>query len=116
MLKAGGSGYLNKDLAADELVKAIRCVLSGKKYITASVAEKLASLLDGDADKLPHELLSDREFEVFKMLAAGKSISDISDKLSVSPSTVSTYRTRILGKMKLSSNADLTQYMLQNNL
>lgn len=115
-LKAGASGYLKKDMAPEELVKAMYTVIKGKKYITASVAEKLASLLDRDGEKLPHELLSDRELEVFKQVAKGRSIIEISNKLSVSPSTISTYRTRILSKMGLESNADLTQYMIQNGL
>jgi two-component system invasion response regulator UvrY len=116
VLKAGASGYLNKDSAPDELVKAVRQVLLGKKYITTSTAERLASLLDQDPGKLPHENLSDREFEVLRLLAAGSPVSEIAEKLSLSVTTVSTYRARILAKMNLKSNADLTLYAIRNNL
>jgi len=116
VLKAGASGYLNKDSAPDELVKAVRQVLLGKKYITSSIAERLASLLDQDPDKQPHESLSDREFEVFKLLAAGSPVSEIAEKLSLSVTTVSTYRARILAKMNLRNNADLTLYAIKNKL
>ena len=116
VLKAGASGYLNKDSAADELVKAIRQLLLGKKYITASIAERLAGLLDQDSDKLPHETLSDREFEVLKLLAAGQPVSEIAEKLALSVTTVSTYRSRVLTKMSLKTNADLTLYAITNKL
>jgi two-component system, NarL family, invasion response regulator UvrY len=116
VLKAGASGYLNKDLAPEELVKAVNCVLSGKKYITASIAEKLASTLDLDGEKALHEFLSDREFEVLKFLAAGKSVSDIAEQLSLSVTTVSTYRARIMTKMNLKTNADLTLYAIEHKL
>lgn len=116
VLKAGASGYLNKDSAPEDLVKAINRVMLGKKYITASIAEKLATTLEQDSEKLPHEYLSDREFEVLKLLAAGKSISDIGDQISLSASTVSTYRARILTKMNLKTNADLTLYAVEHKL
>ena len=116
VLKAGASGYLNKDLAPEELVKAVNCVLEGKKYITSSIAEKLASALDADSDKAPHEFLSDREFEVLKLIAAGKSVSDIADQLSLSVTTISTYRARIMTKMNLKTNADLTLYAIEHKL
>jgi len=116
VLKAGASGYLNKDSAPDELVKAVRQVLLGKKYITPSIAERLASLLDQDPDKQPHESLSDREFEVLRLLASGSAVSEIADKLSLSVTTVSTYRARILAKMNLRNNADLTLYAIKNQL
>ena len=116
VLKAGASGYLNKDLAPEELVKAVNCVLVGKKYITPSVAEKLASALDLDSEKALHEFLSDREFEVLKLLAAGKSVSDIAEQLSLSVTTVSTYRARIMTKMNLKTNADLTLYAIEHKL
>jgi two-component system invasion response regulator UvrY len=116
VLKAGASGYLNKDSAPDELVKAVRQVLLGKKYITPSLAERLASLLDQDPGKLPHENLSDREFEVLRLLSAGSPVSEIAEKLSLSVTTVSTYRARILAKMNLKNNADLTLYAIKNNL
>jgi DNA-binding NarL/FixJ family response regulator len=116
VLKAGASGYLNKDSAPEELVKAAHQLLLGKKYITGSIAEKLATLLDQDTDKMPHETLSDREFEVLKLIAAGNPISEIADKLALSNTTVSTYRARILAKMSLKSNADLTLYAINNHL
>jgi len=116
VLKAGASGYLNKDLAPEELVKAVNCVLAGKRYITASIAEKLASSLDLNSEKVPHEFLSDREFEVLKLIAAGKSVSDIAEQFSLSVTTVSTYRARIMAKMNLKTNADLTLYAIEHDL
>jgi two-component system invasion response regulator UvrY len=116
VLKAGASGYLNKDSASEELVKAVNIVMLGKKYITHSVAEKLATTLDRDSEKLPHEYLSDREFEVLKQLAAGKPVSSIADQLSLSVTTVSTYRARIMAKMNLKTNADLTLYAIEHKL
>jgi DNA-binding NarL/FixJ family response regulator len=116
VLKAGASGYINKDTAPAELVKAIQKVLIGRKYITPSIAEKLASDLSSDSDKAPHELLTDREFDVMKLLASGKPILEIANMLSLSPTTISTYRARILDKMNMKSNADLTRYALQNNI
>jgi two-component system invasion response regulator UvrY len=116
VMRAGASGYLNKDSASDELVKAVHRILLGKKYITPSLAEKLAESLDQDADRLPHEILSDREFEVFKLLAAGMAVADIADKLALSPTTVSTYRARILQKMNAKNNADLTRYAMEYKL
>lgn len=116
VLKAGASGYLTKDSAEEELVKAVRCILLGKKYITSSLAEKIAESLDQDAAKSPHEYLSDREFEVFKLLAAGRTVSEIGEKLSLSPTTISTYRSRIMTKMNVKTNADLTLYAIENKL
>ncbi len=116
VLKAGAAGYLNKDMAPEELVKAIHTVLAGRKYITQSVAEKLADIVDFNSQKLVHEHLSDREFEVFKMLAAGKSVSEIGNILHLGITTVSTYRARILKKMSMKSNANLTQYALELKL
>ncbi|HXD79925.1 MAG TPA: response regulator transcription factor [Puia sp.] len=115
-LKAGASGYLCKDSASEELVGAMRRILLGKRYITASLAEKLAFQLDQDADRLPHESLSDREFEVLKFLAAGKSVSEIAGQLCLSVTTISTYRARILAKMDLKTNYDLTRYAMENKL
>jgi two-component system invasion response regulator UvrY len=116
VLRAGASGYLNKDSAPADLVKALNQVLMGKKYITASIAEKLAATFDQDTDKFTHEYLSDREFEVMKMLAAGKSVSDISEQISLSASTISTYRARIMTKLNLKTNADLTLYSIDHKL
>jgi len=116
VLKAGASGYLSKDMAPDELVNAVQRVMLGKKYITASIAEKLAAVLDNDSGRSPHENLSDREFSVLKMLAAGKSVSEIAETLFLSVTTVSTYRSRILTKMNMKNNADLTLYSIENKL
>lgn len=116
VLKAGASGYLNKDTAQEELIQAMRRVLVGKKYISSKVAEQMADVLENNNNNLLHESLSDREFDVLKMLAAGKSVSEIAASLSLSSTTVSTYRARILEKMKMKSNADLTRYALENKL
>lgn len=116
VFKAGAAGYLNKNFAPAELVNAINRIMLGKKYITPSIADKLANTLDQDSEKQSHETLSHREFEVFKMIAAGTSVSDIAEKLSLSGTTVSTYRARILNKMNLKSNADLTFYAIENKL
>ena len=116
VLKAGASGYLSKESAQGEVVKAVHKVLMGKKYITPSLAEKLADSLDQGTEKLPHEFLSDREYEVFKLLAAGRSVSEIGEKLSLSSTTISTYRSRVLTKMNMKTNADLTLYAVENNL
>ncbi|MBC7905079.1 MAG: response regulator transcription factor [Gemmatimonadaceae bacterium] len=116
ILKAGAAGYLNKDLAPEELVKAVHKVLQGRKYITPSIAEKLASALDQDNDKMPHENLSDREFDVLKLLANGKSVSEIAEMLSLGVTTISTYRSRVMEKMNMRTNAELTRYSIENNL
>lgn len=116
VLKSGAAGYLSKDLAPEELVNAVQRVMLGKKYITPSVAEKLASVFDQDNNKAPHEALSDREFSVLKMLAKGKSVSEIAELLFLSVTTVSTYRARIMTKMNMKSNADLTLYSIEHNL
>ena len=116
VLKAGASGYINKDAAPTELVKAVQRILQGRKYITPNIAEMLASDLSLATDKAPHELLSDREFHVMKLLAEGKTISDIAEMLSLSPTTISTYRARIMEKMKMRANAELARYALENRL
>jgi two-component system, NarL family, invasion response regulator UvrY len=116
VLKAGASGYLGKDNIHDELISAIRTAMLGKKYITPSIAEKLAEAFDSDNEKAAHELLSDRELDVFKLLASGKSVSEIAAQLSLSITTVSTYRSRILEKMKIKSNAEMTRYALEMKL
>jgi DNA-binding NarL/FixJ family response regulator len=115
-LKSGASGYLSKDTAPDELVKAVQKVLLGKKYISQAIAEKLANTFSSDTSTLPHENLSDREFDVMKSLANGKSVSEIAEILSLSVTTVSTYRARIMTKMNLKSNSDLTKYAIENSL
>ncbi len=116
VLKAGASGYLNKDADPAELIKAVHRVLQGKKYITPTIADQLIADLDKNEDKQAHELLSDREFEVFKLIASGKSVSDIAAQMMLSVTTVSTYRSRILIKMNLKSNAELTMYAIENKL
>lgn len=115
-LKAGASGYCSKDQAHEELVKAVRKVLTGKKYITPSLAETLADQLEEENESEPYKRLSDREFDVFKFLAAGKSVSEIADILSLSTTTISTYRARVLSKMNFKTNADLIRYALENKL
>jgi DNA-binding NarL/FixJ family response regulator len=115
-LKAGASGYCSKDQAHEELVNAVRKVLTGKKYITPSLAETLATQLEEEYESESYKRLSDREFDVFKLLAAGKSISEIANDLSLSATTISTYRARILGKMNLKTNADLIRYALEKKL
>ena len=116
VLKAGAAGYLSKEVATEELVKAVQRVLQGRKYISASIAEKLADELDQNANKPPHEILSDREFYVFKLIAEGKGVSEIAELLSLSVTTVSTYRSRILIKMNAKANAELTRYAIENKL
>ena len=116
VLKAGASGFLNKDSATEELTLAIRKVISGKKYITDTLAEKLATTSLGDLDKPVHELLSDREMQVFQLLGNGHSVSEIADKISLSVSTISTYRSRILEKLSLNNNVEITRYALEKGL
>ncbi len=115
-LKAGASGFLNKESATDELIKAVHRVLAGRKYISASLAEKLAEGAGSTTDKAAHEQLSDREMQVLQMIAEGKTVSEIAEKISLSVNTISTYRTRILEKLALNNNAELTRYALDNNL
>ena len=117
LLRHGASGYLNKECDPEEIVKAIRTVFRGRKYITPAVAEMLADGLGGgNVDKLPHEQLSERELQVFLRLAKGETIGHMADSMSLSVKTVSTYRTRVMEKMKLASNSDLTYYALKNGL
>jgi two-component system, NarL family, invasion response regulator UvrY len=116
VLKAGAAGYLSKDSALDELVDAIRKAVSGGRYVSASLAEKLALGLSGGLDRLPHEALSDREMTVLLKMGAGMSVGEIADELSLSVKTVSTYRTRILEKMGYKSNADLIRYVIEHEL
>jgi two-component system invasion response regulator UvrY len=116
VLKAGAAGYLTKATAPKELVKAVRLVLEGRKYISASTAEKLANVVIQEKEKLPHEYLSNREFDVFKLLAAGRPVSDIAGQLSLSTTTISTYRARIMSKMNIKTNAELTMYAMNHHL
>jgi len=115
-LRAGAAGYMNKECASEELTLAIRKAASGKKYVSASLAEKLAIEIEEGSDGPPHESLSDREYRVMWMLASGKSITHIAEALSLSPNTVSTYRVRILKKLKLQGNADIVRYAVKHGL
>ena len=115
-LKAGAWGYITKSAISDELVNAICKIRSGKKYISPTIADLLTDNLFLNNNQLLHQSLSDRELEVFKLIASGKTTSVISEILSLSVNTISTYRSRILEKMKLQSNAELTRYALENNL
>ncbi|HEY1171312.1 MAG TPA: response regulator transcription factor [Verrucomicrobiae bacterium] len=116
VVRSGAAGYMTKESAPDELVGAIKKVLSGGRYISGALAEKMVMYLDVDAQKLPHEHLSDREFQVFKMIGAGKTVRDIAEELSLSAKTVSTYRTRILEKMSMKTNSELIHYAAHNSL
>jgi len=116
ILKAGASGYLTKTSAPDELINAIHKVHRGGKYISPSLAEKIAFALDDGTAKLPHESLSDREYQVLCLIGAGRTVSQIAETLSLSVKTVSTYRTRILEKMQMETNAELTHYAIENGL
>ena len=116
VIKSGAAGYLSKDLAPDELVTAVKTVVGGKKYITPIVAEKLAHALNKKTELPSHEYLSDREFSVLKLLASGKSVSEIAENMYLSVNTISTYRTRLLVKMNLKTNADLTVYAMEHEL
>jgi len=112
--KAGASGYLTKESAPEELVKAIEQVLTGRKYVTPDVAELLIQYHVDENTEEPHKMLSDREMEVFEMIAKGKKITDIAEDLSLSVNTISTYRTRILEKMHMTSNAEITKYAIMH--
>jgi DNA-binding NarL/FixJ family response regulator len=115
-LKAGASGYITKQSATEELVQAIRKIVGGGKYVSSALAEELAAELDVQTDKLPHETLSDREFQVMRLIAGGKKSSEIAEELAVTMSTVNTYRMRILEKMKMQSNVELARYALEHKL
>src|SRR5882724_523415 len=115
-IRAGASGYLTKDSAPEELVDAIRTVVAGRRYLTLSVAERLASAVETDTKGAPHEMLSDREFHVLRMLAAGKTNGEVAGELALSAKTVSTYRTRTLRKMGMRTNAELAQYAVRHGL
>jgi two-component system invasion response regulator UvrY len=115
-LKAGASGYVHKQSAHVQLVAAIRQVASGRRYISPDLAEELARSIGEPSEKRPHELLSDREFDTLRMLASGKSLTQIAESLSISPKTVSVYRTRLLEKMKLKNNAEIAHYAIKNGL
>jgi two-component system invasion response regulator UvrY len=115
-LKSGAAGYLNKSSAPEELVRAVETVASGRKYVSGALAQALVDNLTGAADEAPHERLSNREFQTLCLIAQGKRLADIAETLALSPKTVSVYRARILEKMGLANNAELTHYALKNRL
>ena len=116
VIKAGASGYLTKESASEELISAIRRISGGKKYITSSIAERLADDVEPTAEKPLHDTLSDREFEVYRMIAAGKTTTQMAEELLLSVKTISTYRSRILEKMKMKTNAELIHYAIKHNM
>lgn len=116
LLKAGASGYMTKESAADELVGAVNKAVAGGRYVSVSLAERLASLIVHDLQVAPHENLSDREFLILRLIASGKTVGKIAAELSLSVKTVSTYRARLLEKMCMSNNSELVQYAFQNQL
>jgi two-component system, NarL family, invasion response regulator UvrY len=115
-LKSGAAGYMSKDVATEELVIAIKKVLSGKKYISAAIADKLAENAGLDSSIPLHELLSNREYEIFILLARGNQVSEIAEQLSLGVTTISTYRTRVLTKLQMSNNTDLIRYAIDHQL
>jgi len=115
-VKAGASGYLNKECASDDLVHAIQLIVTGNKYISRRLSERLIEEIQRDTNKPPHETLSDREYEVMALISAGKSMKEVAAALSLSKSTVSTYRVRILDKLNVRSNAEITRYALHHGL
>ena len=115
-MKAGASGYLTKDSAPYELIKAVNKILSGGKYISETFAEQLADDLEFGADRSPHERLSNREFQILCLIGSGKTPSQIAEQLHLSIKTISTFRSRILEKMKMKTNAELTRYVIENQL
>ena len=115
-LKAGASGYLQKSSATDQLIDAIRKVFNGGKYISSALTDKLVTGLNKDKEQFLHESLTDREFQVFRLLATGKKLKEMADELCLSINTISTYRSRILQKMDLKSNADVIRYAIENGL
>jgi len=116
VLRAGAAGYISKECASEELTVAIRKAIGGKKYVSASLAERLALELEGGLEKLPHQALSDREYRVMWMIASGKSIKEIAGDLALSSNTISTYRARILKKLAVKNNAGLVRYALRHRL
>jgi DNA-binding NarL/FixJ family response regulator len=115
-LKAGAAGYITKESASEELTAAVKKVVSGGRYVSAALAEKLAARLTPDQDRPPHERLSDREYRVMWLLASGRSLQQIAEEMHLSPSTVSTYRGRILKKLQLTSNVELVHYAMKHRL
>lgn len=115
-IRAGAAGFLTKESAPEKLIEAVRKVASGGRWVSAELAETLASVLAGESGGAPHERLSDREFEILKMLASGKTVSEVAHELSLSVKTVSTHRTRMLKKMNMRTNAELTHYAVRSGL
>lgn len=115
-IRAGAAGFLTKESAPEKLIEAVRKIAAGGRYVSAELAETLASLVAGEASGAPHERLSDREMEIFKMLAAGRSVSQVAQDLLLSVKTVSTHRTRILKKLDMRTNAEMTHYAIKNGL
>jgi two-component system, NarL family, invasion response regulator UvrY len=116
VIKSGASGYMTKESAPEELVGAARKVLAGGRYVSPSLAEIMASNLMDDLHRLPHERLSNREYQILRMIGSGNTVSQIAKQLSLSVKTISTYRTRVLEKMMMKTNAELTRYAIQNQL
>jgi two-component system invasion response regulator UvrY len=116
VLRAGAAGYLTKDSAPAKLVQAIRKVVRGGKYVSPTLAERLVFDLDTDSDKAPHEVLSDREYQVLCMISTGKTVTQIAEELALSVKTISTYRVRILEKLKMKNNAEITRYAIKEGL
>lgn len=116
VLKSGAAGYMNKETACDQLVKAIRKVCAGGKYVSPTLAEKIASDLAADNNLPPHERLSDREYQVMRLIGSGKTVGQIARELCLSEKTISTHRARILEKMEMKTNAQLTYYAIHNDL
>lgn len=114
--KTGAAGFITKDSPQLELVKAINKVLTGGRYVSSALAEKLVQYFEGDTDQAPHESLSNREFEVMRLIALGNTVSEIAALLSLSDKTISTYRARVMEKMKMKTNADLARYAVQHRL
>jgi len=116
VLKSGAAGYMNKETACEQLVSAIRKVCAGGKYVSSALAEKIAADMSGDTQRAPHETLSHREYQVMRLLASGKTVSQIARDLYLSQKTISTHRARLLEKMRMKTNAELTFYAVQNHL
>lgn len=116
VLKAGASGYLTKESAPDELISALQKITKGRKYVSSTLAELLAFDIGSNTNKQPHEILSDREFQVMCMIALGKTVKEIGEELLLSVKTISTYRARVLDKMNMKNNSQLTHYAIQNKL
>jgi two-component system invasion response regulator UvrY len=115
VIKAGAMGYMTKDSAPEELVSAVKKILNGGRYVSVNLSEQLVTLMQ-EHQTAGHESLSDREFQVLELIASGKTVSEVAEKLALSVKTVSTYRTRILEKLHLSTNAELTRYAMQNKI